>query len=92
MAVIQPGHQFGGNWTNFEDDEKIFARSVLGNPQGRPQILLNGGTGKRDFFREPCWPSYTELICFLDKSRGGSIGVWVEKDKPGSTPESNSND
>jgi len=92
VAVIQPGTEFGGNCTNFEDNEKIFARSVLGNPQGRPEILLYGGSGKRDFFREPCWPSYTELICFLDKSSGGSIGVWIEKDKPGSTPESNSND
>ena len=104
VAVIQPGHKFGGNWTNFEDHKKIFARTVLGNPQGRPQILLNGGTGKRDFFREPCWPSYTELICFLDKTPEltpdqvlrywdyvhvpgrGSIGVWAEKDKPGSAP------
>jgi hypothetical protein len=92
VAVIQPGTAFGGNWTDFDDPSGIFARTVFGNPKGSPQILLNGGRGNRDFFREPCWPSYTELICFLDKSRGGSIGVWVEKDKPGSTPESNSND
>ena len=110
VAVIQPGHKFGGNWTNFEDHKKIFARSVLGNPQGRPEILLYGGTGKRDFYREPCWPSYTELTCFLEKTPEltpdqvlrywdcehvpgrGSIGVWVEKYKPGSVPESNSND
>jgi len=31
------------------------------------------------------------LICFLDISDRG-IGVFVEKDKPGSAPESNSND
>ena len=91
VAVIQPGTAFGGNWTDFEDPSGIFADTVLGNPKGSPQILLNGGRGNRDFFREPCWPSYTELICFLDKSRGGSIGVWVEKDKPGSRPERNSN-
>ena len=42
VAVIQPGHGFGGNWTNFEDPEQIFARSVMQNPSGRPGILLNG--------------------------------------------------
>ena len=89
-AVIQPGTAFGGNWTDFEDPYEIFARTVLGNPKGRPQILLNKGAGYS--FREHCcWPSYTELICFLDISDRG-IGVFVEKDKPGSAPESNSND
>ena len=90
VAVIQPGTAFGGNWTDFENPSGIFADTVLGNPQGRPQILLNKGTGYS--FREHCcWPSYTELICFLDISDRG-IGVFVEKDKPGSAPESNSND
>jgi hypothetical protein len=90
VAVIQPGTAFGGNWTDFEDPYEIFARTVLGNPKGNPQILLNKGAGYS--FREHCcWPSYTELICFLDISDRG-IGVFVEKDKPGSAPESNSND
>ena len=110
VAVIQPGTAFGGNWTNFEDPSGIFARTVFGNPKGSPQILLNGGYGKRDFYREPCWPSYSELTCFLDKTPEltpdqvlrywdsvhvpgrGSIGVWAEIDKPGSAPESHSND
>ena len=90
VAVIQPGTAFGGNWTDFENPSGIFADTVLGNPQGRPQILLNKGTGY-SFQEHCCWPSYTELICFLDISDRG-IGVFVEKDKPGSAPESNSND
>ena len=90
VAVIQPGTAFGGNWTDFEDPYEIFARTVLGNPKGRPQILLNKGAGY-SFREQCCWPSYTELICFLDISDRG-IGVFVEKDKPGSAPESNSND
>ena len=90
VAVIQPGTAFGGNWTDFENPSGIFADTVLGNPQGRPQILLNKGTGY-SFQEQCCWPSYTELICFLDISDRG-IGVFVEKDKPGSAPESNSND
>ena len=90
VAVIQPGTAFGGNWTDFENPSGIFADTVLGNPQGRPQILLNKSAGY-SFEEQCCWPSYTELICFLDISDRG-IGVFVEKDKPGSAPESNSND
>ena len=90
VAVIQPGTAFGGNWTDFENPSGIFADTVLGNPQGSPQILLNKGAGS-SFREQCCWPSFTELICFLDISDRG-IGVFVEKDKPGSAPESNSND
>jgi hypothetical protein len=90
VAVIQPGTAFGGNWTDFENPSGIFADTVLGNPQGSPQILLNKSAGY-SFEEQCCWPSYTELICFLDISDRG-IGVFVEKDKPGSAPESNSND
>ena len=90
VAVIQPGTAFGGNWTDFEDPYEIFARTVLGNPQGSPQILLNKSTGY-SHQEHCCWPSYTEWIGFLDFS-GRGIGVFVEKDKPGSAPESNSND
>jgi len=45
VAVIQPGTAFGGNWTDFENPSGIFADTVLGNPQGSPQILLNKGAG-----------------------------------------------
>ncbi len=76
VAIIQPGHGFGANWTNFEDPNLIFARSVLQNHAGIPTILLYGGIGPRDFYRQPCWPDYPELLCFLDKAGGGSIGVW----------------
>ncbi len=29
LAVIQPGHGFGGNYTDFYDDKKLFYRSVI---------------------------------------------------------------
>lgn len=76
VAIIQPGHGFGENWTNFEDPTKIFARSVFDNPAGQPTILLYGGLGERSFYEEPCWPYYAELVCFVDKAGGGSVGVW----------------
>ena len=76
IAIIQPGHGFGCNWTNFGDPEQILARTVATNPAGKPELLLYGGYGARDYFREPCWPEYSDYICFLDKHGGGTIGVW----------------
>ena len=86
VAIIQPGHMmFGGNWTNYTNPEQIFARSVLGNPNGVPDILLYGGYGERDLYRSPCWPSHGEPVCFVDKVLHesvnrvwrGWIGVWA---------------
>ena len=76
VAVIQPGHAFGGNWTNYTKPNRIFAKTVLGNPSGQPEILLYGGMGRRHFYREPCWPDYQTQVCLVDKTGGGSIGVW----------------
>ena len=76
VAIIQPGHGFGGNWTDFTDPDKIFARSVLQNPAGNPRVVLYGGIGPRSFYRQPCWPDYFELICSLYKAGGGRIGIW----------------
>jgi len=87
VAVIQPGHAFGGNWTDYTNPEQLLARSVLGNPIGAPEILLYGGIGRRDFYREPCWPDYQSLLCFIDKAGGGSIGVWSKSAQPGSQPD-----
>lgn len=76
VAVIQPGHAFGRNWTDYTNPEQIFARSVLGNPSGQPALLLYGGIGRRDYYRQSCWPDYQTQICFVDKAGGGSVGVW----------------
>ena len=76
VAIIQPGHGFGGNYTKFEDPNKILARSVLENPAGTPGYLLYGGY-VRGVYRRSCWPSYSEPICRLPKEGGESIGVWT---------------
>ena len=64
LAIIQPGHGFRGNYTNFEDSNKIFARSVLESPAGIPGYLLYGGY-VRGAYRRSCWPIYSEPICRL---------------------------
>ena len=86
VAVIQPGAECALNWTNFECPERIFARSVLENPAGRPRILLYGGRGKRDWYLQPCWPDYSERLCFLERA-DGSIGVWRDPQQPHSADD-----
>ncbi len=58
VAVIQPGHGFGRNWTNFEDPNQVLARLVRENPAGMPDYLLYGGWGDGDFYRHAPWPEY----------------------------------
>ena len=62
VAIIQAGAT-GGNWTNFEDPDDIFARSVLNNKAGQPEILLYGGMGCQSY-QKPCWPDYNTHVCF----------------------------
>lgn len=84
VAVIQPGHGFGANWTNYEDPEQILARSVLQNPAGKPAFLLFGGIGPRTSYQRPCWPDYADFVCSLDRASGGTIGVWRHAQQQGS--------
>ena len=82
VALIQPGHAFGGNWTDYTNPDQIFAKSVLENASGQPDILLYGGIGRRGFYQESCWPDYQKQVCFVDKMGGGNIGVWLKSPKP----------
>lgn len=73
IAIIQPGHAFGGNWTNFTDPSGPLAQAVFHNPAGRPQYLLYGGIDRRNAYRTTCWPDYGDFICFLGSD---NIGMW----------------
>ncbi|WP_295393233.1 hypothetical protein [uncultured Thiodictyon sp.] len=72
VAIIQPGHSFGCNWTNFTDENLIFARSVLENPAGAPDYLIYGGWGDGHYYSEPCWPRYYQNVRRLS----GRLGLW----------------
>lgn len=76
IAIIQDGYGFGGNYTDFRDPKRSLGRTVLESPASIPQFLLYGGYGKRDEYSWPCWPRYQERIWFIEKSGGGSVGVW----------------
>lgn len=73
VAIIQPGHGFGGNWTNFGDPDQIFARTVLGNPWGQPELLMLGGCSWR-----ARWPGYqTHIASFgAENGYGYSYILW----------------
>jgi hypothetical protein len=79
VAVIQPGHAFGHNWTDFTDPEQVLARVVLSNPAGQPEMILYGGIGSdRASYASPCWPTYKFLKRQFRKTGGGTVGVWAK--------------
>jgi len=82
VAIIQPGNSFGHNWTDYSNPGLIFARSVLENPAGTPQYLLYGGMGRRERFKEPCWPEYGKFVTFFSRVHEyhGYIGLWKRSD------------
>lgn len=66
LALIQPGHAFGGNWTNFYDQSGPLGRSVHGHAIGVPEYLLFGGIGDPASYRTPCWATYRECMSPLE--------------------------
>ena len=58
VALIQPGTGFGGNWTDFENPNRVFARLVRENPAGMPDHLLYGGWGDGGGYISAPWPEY----------------------------------
>lgn len=79
VAIIQPGHGFGGNWTNYEDRAQILARIVMDdNKAGRPEFLLYGGWGYPNHYEKPCWPEFSQFVRNLN--RDGRIKLWRDPD------------
>ena len=86
VAVIQPGHAFGNNWTDYTDPGQIFARLVIENPAGQPEMLLYGGIGDgRKWYATSCWPMYQVLLRRFRKTRSGTVGVWSISQSGGDT-------
>ncbi len=56
LAIIRPGHGFGGNYTDFRNKDKILARSVFYNESKLPEYILIDSTS------EPLWEEYAEAI------------------------------
>lgn len=76
VALIQPGHGFGGNWTNFTDPDGPLARTVMENPAGTPTWLLEGGMGDETCYERPCWSSFSTPVWSGRRSTEGTLRLW----------------
>ncbi|MCC5813350.1 MAG: hypothetical protein JJT78_01220 [Leptospira sp.] len=75
IAIIQPGHGFGTNWTDFTDRNQIFAKSVFHDTNLLPDYLINGGWGPPKFHIDPIWEEYSKRIRFIRSDRS-SFALW----------------
>jgi hypothetical protein len=75
IAVIQPGHGFGRNWTDFTDPQAVLARVVMGNPAGVPEVFVTGGIGPRKYLPAP-WPGYSKHLGWYPYGGIGNVGIW----------------
>jgi hypothetical protein len=75
VAVIQPGHALGNNWTNIESPRGIFRRTLEGNPSGLPRYLLYGGDGPPSWYRQACWPDYSHFAPVV-RSKHRTLEIW----------------
>jgi hypothetical protein len=76
IAVIQPGHGFGRNWTDFTDPHGPLARVVMNNPAGAPHYFLMGGLGTRHHHASKRWPQYQNLHGWYGYHARGNVGIW----------------
>ena len=60
LAIIQPGHAFGLNYTNFTEPDGIFAWSVRRFSAKQPPYLLYGGWNRG--YDPCCWPEYNVQV------------------------------
>ena len=75
LAIIQPGHGFGFNYTDFENRSLILGRLVMDdNPAGKPEFLLFGGLGEPAFYGKPCWPEFSQFVRILTPN--GTVRLW----------------
>ena len=75
LAIIQPGHGFGGNYTDFSDPNGLFAWTVLNAKQVPvPRFLLWGDYGLH--YWRACWPDhYPNHVEWLQHEHGN--GIWA---------------
>ncbi|MEC4747533.1 hypothetical protein [Methylomicrobium sp. Wu6] len=75
LFLIQ--HGFGGNWTNFENPDGIFAQSVAANPVGMPDWLVGRYRRNYEGSRESYWPKYYPGQFLYWLGGGHDFAVWA---------------
>jgi hypothetical protein len=73
VCVIQPGHGFGGNWTDFTNRGQAFAEVVMDQrPELRPRLLAYGGrSSSAADYRPACWPEFDVELGVTRQDRAG---------------------
>jgi hypothetical protein len=73
LSIIQPGHGFGGNFTDFTYRKALLAQAVF-SMKKRPKYVVNGGYyGTRtadtpntprepNYYLKPIWPEYAKNV------------------------------
>lgn len=74
IAIIQPGHSFGMNWTDFTNRKEIFAKSVFYNEDLLPDYLINGEWEKRLLDRV-IWDEYNVSVKEFFTGRS-TLHIW----------------
>lgn len=82
LAIIQPGHAFGLNWTDFTSPTGYLNWVVTNNPNHQmPEQIYFGGIGNYDSYNDLNWTGYAKLRGikrYYDSSRShsGYVGVY----------------
>ena len=82
LAIIQPGHAFGLNWTNFTEPNGFLNWIVANNPNKKmPKQIYFGGYGSYDSYDDLNWLGYNKIRGikrYYDSSRtqSGYVGVY----------------
>lgn len=73
VAIIQPGHAFGCNWTNFTLENAPLCCVMRMNPAGMPRIIFYGGywNRKSDWGYSLDWEGYHEIDRIHDYYKPG---------------------
>lgn len=62
VAIIQPGHAFGLNWTDFTAPDGFLNWVIVNNPnQQLPEQIYFGGYGTYDWYDELNWEGYKQV-------------------------------
>jgi len=71
IAIIQPGHAFGLNWTNFTEPNGYMNWVVSKNPNHKmPKYIYYGGIGSNDRYDDLNWIGY-EKVRGIEQYYGG---------------------
>jgi hypothetical protein len=80
LCIIQPGHCFGGNWTNFTDPKGLFARLVM-SQAAVPEYIICGGMLFN--YDKAFWSAEypTGIETYRETAEYGS-GMWKRRKSP----------